>query len=116
MTLAKQLATLLEQGWDQPRHRVDAAEELRRLRAEVDQLCAELTALREQPAVAQPLTDKQIDAILSTAIPGGSCARDWFLPHETDRGLANIREVVRLMVERAYGIGQPAGDAAKPGA
>lgn len=47
MTLAEQLATLLEQGGDKPRHRVVAAEELRRLRAEVDQLRAELTALRE---------------------------------------------------------------------
>lgn len=52
MTLAEQLATLLEQGHDQPRHRVVAAEELRRLRAEVDQLRAELTALREQKPVA----------------------------------------------------------------
>lgn len=35
MTLAEQLATLLEQGQDQPRHRVDVAAELRRLQDEL---------------------------------------------------------------------------------
>lgn len=40
-----------------------------------------------------------IDKLLSTRIPGGSEARDWFLPHEQERGLENVREVVRLMIE-----------------
>ena len=47
------------------------------------------------------LTDEQIDRALSTVIPGGSQARDWFLPHESDRGLQNVRQVVRLMIESA---------------
>lgn len=46
-------------------------------------------------------TDDQIDAILSTPIPGGSSARMWFLPHETPRALENVRTVVRLMLQRA---------------
>lgn len=59
--------------------------------------------LSSQPAPSepvQPLSDVDIDRALSTPIPGGSAARDWFLPHESERGLANVRDVVRRMVER----------------
>ena len=44
------------------------------------------------------MTDKEIDRLLSTPIPGGSQARDWFLPHDTERGLANVRDVVLRLV------------------
>lgn len=47
------------------------------------------------------LKDDEIDAVLSTRIPGGSAARDWFLPHETPQGLANVRTVVRAMIDAA---------------
>lgn len=46
-----------------------------------------------------PIDNERIDRILSTRIPGGSEARDWFLPHDTERGLENVRTVVRLMIE-----------------
>lgn len=46
-------------------------------------------------------TDEQVDSILAAVVPGGSQARDWFLPHDTDKGLANVRQVVRLMLQRA---------------
>lgn len=45
------------------------------------------------------LTDREVDRILSTRIPGGSYARDWFLPHYTKKGLENVRDVVRAIVE-----------------
>ena len=48
------------------------------------------------------MTDEYIDKLLSTAIPGGSQARDWFLPHDTKRGLENVRDVVRRIVAAAY--------------
>ena len=58
-----------------------------------------------QPGAVPPaqagLADAQIDRLLSTAIPGGSTARDWFLPHDTDRGLENVRAVVRAMLSAA---------------
>lgn len=47
------------------------------------------------------LSDGEIDRLLSTPIPGGSAARDWFLPHDTEQGLANVRTVVRLMLAAA---------------
>ena len=47
------------------------------------------------------MTNEQIDRLLSTRIPGGSEARDWFLPHETERGLDNVRDVVRRIVAKA---------------
>jgi hypothetical protein len=52
-----------------------------------------------QEAVA--LTDEQVDRMLSAVIPGGSAARDWFLPHEHQRGLENVRGVVRAMYAAA---------------
>ena len=48
------------------------------------------------------LTDDTIDKALSTAIPGGSIADNWFLPHETKRGMQNVREVVRLMLVNVF--------------
>lgn len=47
---------------------------------------------------AAPLTDAQVDRMLGAYIPGGSNARDWFLPHENDKALNNVRDVVRRMV------------------
>lgn len=43
------------------------------------------------------MTDYEVDKLLSTTIPGGSQARDWFLPHDTEQGLKNVRDVVRRM-------------------
>lgn len=48
------------------------------------------------PAV-EGLTDEQVDRMLGAYIPGGSSARDWFLPHELPQGLVNVRNVVRAM-------------------
>ena len=47
------------------------------------------------------VTDAQIDRLLSVRVPGGSEARDWFLPHESEKGLENVRQVVRLMLAAA---------------
>ena len=44
------------------------------------------------------MTNETIDRLLSAPIPGGSQARDWFLPHDTERGLENVRDVVRRLV------------------
>lgn len=49
----------------------------------------------------QSLTDGDVDRILRTQIPGGSAAADWFLPHDSERGLQNVRSVVRLMIDAA---------------
>ena len=59
---------------------------------------------RSTPAA---LTDEQIDRALSVQIPGGSAARDWFLPHETPQGLQNVREVVRCMFAVIASMQQP---------
>lgn len=45
------------------------------------------------------LSDEEVDRMLRAVIPGGSSARDWFLPHESERGLKNVRDVVRAMVD-----------------
>lgn len=55
---------------------------------------------RERPLDTR-MTDADIDRLLSTPVPGGSQARDWFLPHDTERGLANVREVVRRIITAA---------------
>ena len=52
------------------------------------------------------LSDAQIDRILRTRIPGGSEASHWFLPHEQEKGLQNVRDVVRRMLETAAEIGE----------
>lgn len=52
---------------------------------------------RTLPADPAGLTDDEVDYLLSTPIPGGSHARDWFVPHEREKGLANVRDVVRRM-------------------
>lgn len=56
-----------------------------------------------EDATVKPVAggDEQIDRLLDTVVPGGSQARDWFLPHDTEKGLANVRTVVRLMLARA---------------
>ena len=51
--------------------------------------------------VPKELTDNEVDRMLSARIPGGSSARDWFLPHELPKGLANVRDVVRAMLAAA---------------
>lgn len=56
-------------------------------------------------ASAAELTDANVDRLLSTRIPGGSQARDWFLPHEHEAGLKNVRGVVRAMLREAYALG-----------
>ena len=43
------------------------------------------------------MTNEEVDKILSARVPGGSEVRDWFLPHETDRGLENVRNIVRII-------------------
>ena len=61
--------------------------------------CAPHAALTAPAAeVPEAMGDAEIDKLLSTSIPGGSQARDWFLPHDTEKGLANVRDVVRLML------------------
>ena len=59
----------------------------------------QMTRLYAATPVAAPvrLTDKNIDRALSERVPGGSEVRDWFLPHDTDRGHANILTVVRAI-------------------
>lgn len=51
--------------------------------------------------MSAPLTDAQVDRMLSAPIPGGSAARDWFLPHDYPQGLRNVRDVVRAMAAAA---------------
>jgi hypothetical protein len=58
-------------------------------------------ALQSQSNTDGWVTDEQIDRILSTVQPGGSQARDWFLPHEHPKGLENVRNVVRSMLSAA---------------
>ena len=69
----------------------------------IKELRAKVTELesRASPASVPELTDAQIDRLLSVRVPGGSEARDWFLPHENDKGLANVRQVVRLILAAA---------------
>ena len=43
------------------------------------------------------MTNEEVDRILSARVQGGSEVRDWFLPHETDRGLENVRNIVRII-------------------
>ncbi len=43
------------------------------------------------------MTNEEVDKILSAKVQGGSEVRDWFLPHETDRGLENVCNIVRLI-------------------
>lgn len=62
-----------------------------------------LDALQSQPAAAG-VSDAEINRILSTPIPGGSVASHWFLPHDTGKGLANVRDVVRAMLTSARAI------------
>lgn len=50
---------------------------------------------------AEASDDEMIDSLLKTQIPGGSQAKDWFLPHDNPRALANVRDVVRRMIGAA---------------
>jgi len=72
--------------------------------------------LQPAPAAEKELTDKEVDRILSTPIPGGSVARDWFLPHEQARGLANVRNVVRRMLDAAARPSAPLSEPTAEGA
>lgn len=58
----------------------------------------------EAISARRELTDAEIDKMLRARIPGGSDARDWFLPHESDQAQANIRAVVRAMFATHQGI------------
>lgn len=40
--------------------------------------------------------DDAVRRFLAAAVPGGSTVADWFLPHETPRGIENVRAAVRL--------------------
>lgn len=53
--------------------------------------------------VGEEIDDAMIDRALSASIPGGSSARDWLLPHESDKAEANMRDVVRRMLIAARG-------------
>lgn len=120
--LADELERELDSGakWTKAQHTCDsvsgalrdAAREVASLEDSARHLVA---ALREEveasPFDPQPnLTDEQVDRMLSAPIPGGSQARDWFLPHEAAKGLANVRNVVRAMVRSA----SPAQEAQQP--
>ena len=50
------------------------------------------------PERINEMTDEEIDRILSTPVPGGAQARDCFLPHDSERGRENVRNVVRCMM------------------
>lgn len=56
-----------------------------------------IVAAEAQQAGPVRLTDEEVDKALSARVPGGSEVRDWFLPHDTGQGLANIRTVVRAI-------------------
>lgn len=47
---------------------------------------------------ATNLPDDQVDRILLGRVPGGSTVSAWFLPHATPKGLANVRDVVRIII------------------
>lgn len=49
----------------------------------------------------KPLTDSEVDYLLNVYIPGGYTVRDWFLPHENERALDNVRDVIRSIVAAA---------------
>jgi len=69
----------------------------------VDSLVNDLIARSGRTEMNTTLIDTiYLDKLLNTPIPGGSQARDWFIPHDTERGTANVREVVRLMLERQH--------------
>lgn len=55
---------------------------------------------RQQAELARlmSMTNEEVDRLLRTPIPGESQAKDWFLPHDTERGLENVRDVVRHLV------------------
>ena len=79
---------------------LDDLQDIHPVWSEADAVLAAIQAKQAEPV---RLTDERIDQILSTAIPGGSQARDWFLPHDDAHGLANVRDVVRRMILRANG-------------
>lgn len=58
-------------------------------------------AVRRTPLDPMDLANAQVDRILLASIPGGSTALAWFLPYANERGLNNIRDVVRRMVADA---------------
>ena len=65
----------------------------------IDALCAYALSLREREG--RMVTERQIDLALRARIPGGSNAEDWFLPHESKKAKANIRDVVKAMLSAA---------------
>lgn len=62
-------------------------------------IAAEIRPLFRAAQQSSALTDEQVDRILSTQIPGGSSARDWFLPFRDEKGLNNIRCTARRMLD-----------------
>ena len=68
-----------------------------RMRRALNGLLVRVSWLRRR----QEITDNDIDAALAARVPGGSNARDWFLPHEHPKGRENVRDVVKRMLEAA---------------
>lgn len=77
-----------------------------------DIVAADLREMRKRAEIAEAKlegwqlvpkepTDAEVDRMLSARIPGGSLARDWFLPHDLPKGLTNVRGVVRAMLAAA---------------
>lgn len=67
-------------------------------------LDAAVTDLARSPAVPEGCvvpSEADIDRALMARIPGGSNARDWFLPHDSERAKQNIRDVVKAMLSAA---------------
>lgn len=50
--------------------------------------------------------DPYIDHLLSITVPGGSHARDWFIPHQLPMAENNVRDVVRRMLWQAHQLAQ----------
>lgn len=84
--------------WDGKNPSYTSAESLRQAIAKAHALGAS-TALSAVGLTAP--TEQMIDMALAANIPGGSDARDWFLPHESDKAKRNIRDVVRAMLSAA---------------
>ena len=66
-----------------------------KLRAERDKSPATSAAQAERWEHYFEVPDQMADKALSTRVPGGSAVRDWFLPHDTERGAENVRTVMK---------------------
>jgi hypothetical protein len=63
----------------------------------------DFTIIPQPPAPTVPVPwlhyfdvpDALADKALSARVPGGSAVRDWFLPHESDKGATNVRDAMK---------------------